>query len=75
MLGLATPMKSRARDEVGVGNCKLQIGKAHFFAIFSPVFGEVGVDAGVSMSEDPYKRDDSRERLGGVSARFSHDRF
>ena len=69
-------MKSRAREEVRVGNCKLRIGKAHLFAIFSPVFGEVGgVDAGVSMSEDPYKRDDSRERLGGVSARFSHDRF
>jgi len=76
MLRLATPMKSRARDQVGVADCKLQIGKAHFFAIFSPVFGEVGgVDAGVSMSEDLYKRDDSRERLGGVSARFSHDRF
>jgi hypothetical protein len=25
---LATPMKSRARDEVGVGEPKLQIGKA-----------------------------------------------
>jgi len=69
-------MKSRARDEVGVANRKLEIGRPKFFAIFSPVFGEVGgVDAGVSMSEDPYKRDDSRERLGGGSARFSHDRF
>ena len=70
-------MKSRARDEVGVANRKLKIGKAHSFAIFSPqVFGEVGgVDPGVSMSEDPYKRDDSREKLGGVSAGFSHDRF
>jgi hypothetical protein len=69
-------MKSRARDEVGIANHKLEIGKAHSFAMFSPVFGEVGgVDAGVSISEDPYNRDDSRERLGGVSARFSHDRF
>src|SRR5260370_457183 len=28
-------MKSRARDEVGVGNPKLHIGKPQFFAIFS----------------------------------------
>ena len=42
MLRLATPMKSRARDEAGVGNRKLEIGKLKFFAIFSPqVFGEV----------------------------------
>jgi len=27
-------MQSRARDEVGVGNSKLQIGKAQFAAIF-----------------------------------------
>ncbi|HEX3619774.1 MAG TPA: hypothetical protein VHU16_05335, partial [Candidatus Udaeobacter sp.] len=32
---LATPMKSRARDEVGVANRKLEIGKPKFFAIFS----------------------------------------
>jgi hypothetical protein len=42
MLRLATPMKSRARDEVGVASRKLEIGKPKFFAIFSPkVFGEV----------------------------------
>jgi hypothetical protein len=29
-------MKSPARDEVGVGNGKLEIGKPQFFAIFSP---------------------------------------
>ena len=35
-------MKSRALDEVGVGNRKLEIGKPKFFAIFSSqVFGEV----------------------------------
>jgi hypothetical protein len=35
-------MKSRARDDVGVGKRKLQIGNPKFFAIFSPqVFGEV----------------------------------
>jgi hypothetical protein len=28
-------MKSRARNEVGVGNPKLHIGKPQFFAIFS----------------------------------------
>jgi hypothetical protein len=42
MLKLATSMKLRARDEVGVANRKLEIGKPKFFAIFSPkVFGEV----------------------------------
>jgi len=34
-LQLAASMKSQARDEVGVGNSKLQIGKAKFSAIFS----------------------------------------
>jgi hypothetical protein len=35
-------MKSGARDEVRVGNRKLEIGKPKFFAIFSPqIFGEV----------------------------------
>ena len=35
-------MKSRARDEAGVANRKLEIGKRKFFAIFSAqVFGEV----------------------------------
>jgi hypothetical protein len=34
--------ESRTRDEVGVANRKLEIGKNRFFAIFSPqVFGEV----------------------------------
>jgi hypothetical protein len=34
-------MKSRARDEVGVGNGKLQIGNPQLPAIFWRVFGEV----------------------------------
>jgi hypothetical protein len=42
MLRLATAMKSRVRDEAGVANRKLEIGKPKFFAIFSPqIFGEV----------------------------------